>query len=196
MDNGIKSRILKVLWEQFADAGNELLANQISNDYLMPLAKDMKDNELISSLNTFKRLSLGEVAPNFSFELQSGADKTSSSVKDLEGWQNYIILFWSSTCGHCLEEIPQLYAYLESEDKKDIKVIAVGLEDNSFRWRTEKMKYPDFIHVLGLGKWQNYISNSYNVTETPSYFLLDSDKKIIGKPFDFSELKKLLETQK
>jgi protein-disulfide isomerase len=45
---------------------------------------------------------------------------------------------------------------------------------------------------LGFGKWDNEIGNSYNVTSTPTYFVLDKDKKIMAKPYDFEALKKIL----
>ena len=72
-----------------------------------------------------------------------------------------------------------------------IKVIAVGLEDDPILWEKEIAKYPEFIHVLGLGKWSNAIGKSYNVTATPSYYILDKEKKIIAKPYDFEAFKKL-----
>jgi len=53
-------------------------------------------------------------------------------------------------------------------------------------------EYPDFIHVLGLGKWDNPTSNAYGIESTPSFFLLDKDKKIIAKPYDAVALKTAL----
>ena len=66
------------------------------------------------------------------------------------------------------------------------------MEDKSNRWENESSKYPEFIHVLGLGKWKNEIGNSYNITATPAYFVLNKDKKIIAKPYDFETLMKFL----
>lgn len=62
-----------------------------------------------------------------------------------------------------------------------------------YRWKNLTYDYPDFIHVFGEGKWDNQIGNQYNVTATPSYFILDKDKKIISKPYGISEFKEQLD---
>ena len=71
-------------------------------------------------------------------------------------------------------------------------VIAIGLEDEPYAWRNKIHDFPEFINVLGLGKWQNEIGKNYGVNATPSYFILDKDKKIIAKPEAFEDVLKLL----
>jgi hypothetical protein len=46
---------------------------------------------------------------------------------------------------------------------------------------------------LGLNKWQNKVSKTYQVFSTPSYFVLDKNKKIIAKPNEISDVKAFLE---
>jgi len=196
LGNGVKTKLLMILWQQFADTNNETIANHIGNNYLMPLANEIQDEELINVLNTYKSLSIGEIAPDFALGDDTGTYQEARKLSELKEASKYVVLFWSSSCGHCLEELPLLYSYLEENTEKNIKVVAVGLEENSFRWRIERQKYPNFIHVLGLGKWDNEIGNNYNVTRTPTYFLLDADKKITAKPIDIVALKELLDSQK
>jgi len=109
--------------------------------------------------------------------------------------QAYVVVFWSSTCSHCLNEIPKLQTYVKSMKEGKVKVIAVGLEDelSLSTWEKAIVKYPEFIHVLGLGKWSNEIGNSYNVTATPTYYILNSNKKIIAKPYNFEAFKKYMD---
>lgn len=188
----IKKNLLEVLWQQMVDANFEEVANYISDNYLISLAETLDDKELVDGLTLFKSLSIGNVAPDFSWEVEEETS-TIKKLSELNIAENYIIVFWSSTCGHCLKEIPQLQTYVNSLKEGKLQVIAIGLEDESFRWENETLKYPEFIHVLGLGKWKNEIGNSYNVTSTPTYFVLDKDKKIIAKPYGFEVLKKFLE---
>ncbi|RLD29297.1 MAG: TlpA family protein disulfide reductase [Bacteroidetes bacterium] len=190
-DHLIKKTLLEVLWQQMVDANFEEVANYISDNYLIGLAEALDDRELVEGLTLYKSLSIGNVAPDFS--LESKEETTTNHLSNLNTAENYIIVFWSSTCAHCLNEIPQLQAYLNALEKGKLQVIAIGLEDEPFRWRNETLKYPEFIHVLGLGKWKNEIGNSYNVTATPTYYVLDKAKKIIAKPYDFENLKKFLE---
>ena len=50
-------------------------------------------------------------------------------------------------------------------------------------------------HVYGEGKWDNEIGDAYGVTSTPTYFILDTDKKIESKPVDFETLMKFFEVE-
>jgi len=188
----IKLTLLKVLWQQMADANVEVVANYITDTYLLDLATQLEDNDLVHELNLYKNTSIGAIAPDFEFELESEGKKQAMKLSDYDVAEQYVIVFWSSTCGHCLKEIPQLYKYMEAKVEGELKVIAIGLEDEPFRWRNETFNYPNFVHVLGLGKWDNPIGDAYNIQSTPSYFVLDKDKKILAKPYDFEALQKVL----
>ena len=186
----IKERILQVLWQQMLDATYDDVANYIADTYLLDIAKKSNNTELLNRMALFKSLSIGSLAPDFDLNTNT---KSSNKLSELDTSEYYVVLFWSSSCGHCLKEIPLLESYLESKGKGKLQVVAVGLENESGNWKKEIIKYPDFIHVLGLNKWENTIGNSYNVLATPTYFLLDKDKKIISKPYDFEALKVFLE---
>ncbi len=188
----IKSSLLEIIWQQMVDTNFDSVANYISDTYLIELAESLNDTELVNGLNQFKSLSIGNKAPEFDVFIDEDGIRTPISLYDLDVAKNYIVVFWSSTCSHCLMEIPQLQAYLKTLNNPDYKVIAIGLEDDAYLWESEIKKYPEFMHVLGLGKWENKIGNSYNVNATPTYFILDSEKKITAKPYDITALKKFL----
>jgi thiol-disulfide isomerase/thioredoxin len=186
--------LLKILWNQFADIEKETMANYVANEYLIPISQELKDDELTNELIIFKNTSLNAEAPDFSMELLNEDDETAlSKLSELNTHNRYIVLFWSSSCSHCLEELPELKKYIDSLKKGDTKVIAIGLEDEPYNWNNEILFYPNFIHVYGKGKWDNPIGDSYGVKATPTYFVLNKDKKIVAKPYDFEALKKYLE---
>ncbi len=185
----IKRILLVSLWQQMADLDYEDVANYISNKYLIEIAKSLKDKELVDALSQYKNLSTGSKAPDFSFVIEKDNKKFSKKLSELNSGQKYIIIFWNSGCSHCLDEIPKVQNFIKSYKKQRIKVIAVGLEDESKMWKEKIKSYPEFINVLGLGKWNNEIGNKYGVKETPTYFVLDKDKRIIAKPEDFDALK-------
>ena len=184
----IKSILLEVLWQQMVDANAEGVANYIAENYLIPLATAMNDQELVNGLTIFKELSIGNKAPEFDVKVEENGELIDISLYDYKVARQYILVFWSSGCSHCLEEIPQLHQY--TKDNDDLKVIAIGMEDNATLWEQEILKYPSFNHVLALGKWQSEMATLYNITSTPTYFVLNSEKKIVAKPFDFSAFKK------
>ena len=67
------------------------------------------------------------------------------------------------------------------------------MEENAVRWEQMKKDFPHWHHALGLGKWENKTAKTYSIYSTPSYFVLDKNKKIIEKPALFEDLKIILE---
>ena len=192
-DKTIQKTLLEVLWLQMSEGNIEAVANHITNNYLMDLATEEEDTVLVEAITVFKNTSIGATASDFSFEVMEEEKPIVKKISELDEAQRYIIFFWSSSCSHCLKEIPQLKDYVASSEEGALKIIAIGLEDEPYRWKNMTYDFPDFYHVYGEGKWDNEIGNSYNVTATPSYFVLDSDKKIIEKPEDIMALKKYLQ---
>lgn len=183
---------LYLLWQQFSTMGNDVLANYITNRYLEKLATESDDKEMLETIVVYRNTSLGAIAPNFDIILLENGQEKTTSLLDLKSSKQYLLVFWSSTCGHCLNELPKLRDDLKEVSKKDLTVIAFGMEDEDMPWKETIKQFPDFIHVLGLGKWNNKVSDLYGVEATPSYFLLDRDKKIIAKPDDLEALEKVL----
>lgn len=186
---GVKRILLVDLWQQMADLGFEDVANYISDKHLMTVAKSLNDKELIAGLTLFKNTSVGRKAPDFTLEIKKDKELVKTQLSALDVAQTYVVVFWSSTCSHCLDEIPQLQSFVKTLDKGLVQVIAIGLEDDPYKWKDLTYSYPNFIHIYGEGKWDNKIGNDYGVTATPTYFILDKDKKIISKPEDFKVLK-------
>jgi thiol-disulfide isomerase/thioredoxin len=189
----IKSSLLLELWERMGKDGFEEVANYIADTYLIELAKLQNNAELVTKLTTFRNISIGHKAPDFSFEIEENGNKTTKKLSELQGAENYILVFWSSTCAHCLQEIPELYDFVKKQGKGKLKVIAIGLESEANNWKATITKFPDFIHVFGEGKWENTIGDDYGVTATPTYFILNKDKEIIARPDDVVVLKALYE---
>lgn len=185
--------LLKTLWERFVDDNHVPTANYIADKYLIPVSESLNDTEIVKELTLFKNLSIGVKAPNFTWEEDKDGSTVSKSLHTVEGAQKYVVAFWSSACSHCLQEMPKLHTFIKNLNEDAVQVIAIGLEDAPYDWKNRIHDYPKFTNVLGLGKWENEIGNTYAVDATPSFFLLDKDKKIIAKPHTTEELLKLLE---
>lgn len=183
-NNTLKLNVLQELWQKMIQNEFSDVANYISDTYLLELAKQQSNELLLETLMSFKKTAIGIKAPNFEISDEQ-------SLHDLNSHDNYILVFWSSSCGHCLDELPVLKLLVAK--LTEYKVIAFGIEDDADNWVTEIEKYPEFIHVLGLQKWDNPVVENYGIQGTPSYFILDKDKTIISKPDDVEELKIYLE---
>lgn len=186
----VKKVILEVLYYQFSYENIEPVANYIATTYLLDIAKADNDTKLYDDLIFFKNASIGN--KGYDFDIVIYDEDGQANVKrlhDLDEADKYLIVFWSTTCSHCLEEIPQLHKYIKTINPDQLKVIANALDQDRYRWKDMTYKYPEFYHVFGEGKWDNAIGNNYNVKATPSYFVLDKDKVIIKKPYDFEAFK-------
>ncbi|MEJ1223119.1 TlpA family protein disulfide reductase [Sediminicola sp. 1XM1-17] len=185
VDPLFKAKLFEKLWKETTKKGMGPSSDLIFNNYLLPLSKSsgLKEiQEITDKIELDHRLRIGAKAPEILWT-EKGEDK---KLSDLSGAQNYVLLFWSSTCSHCLKEVPELYTALK--DNNTVQVLAVGLEDNDATWKEESSKLIGFHHVLGLGKWDNEYVTLYDVHQTPTYFVLDAQKRISAKPAGLEEL--------
>ena len=178
--NGFKNLILELLWRQFSGS-KETVASYIAENYLVDIAKETQNETLFAEIALLKQTSIGQKAPNF--------DIAASSLYDLNTSDFYIVAFWSSTCGHCLAEMPVLQDFVNKQPKNKIDVIAIGLESEPEFWTQKIKEFKNFTHVYGEGKWDNKIGDAYNVKSTPTFYILNKSKEIVAKPYDVNALK-------
>ena len=186
----IKTSLLEVLWQRFVSTDNHELANYVTDTYLLDLANTTGKKVLAETLVSYKNTSVGTKAPDFKI----GSTESTINLHDLEGSDYYLLVFWSSGCGHCLNELPQVKTLTSSNP--NVQVVAFGLENDPTDWTEEIKKYPEFKHTIGLGKWENPIVKTYGIAATPMYFLLSSDKVIMAKPYAFEDLEVVVNSLK
>ncbi|MCA0131091.1 TlpA family protein disulfide reductase [Winogradskyella alexanderae] len=186
----IKTILLEVLWQRFVSQDNHTLANYLADSYLLDLANETGRIVLAETLISYKNTSVGTLAPDF----EISSTESTTTLHNLEGSEYYLLVFWSSGCGHCLNELPKVNALVSN--MSNIRVVAFGLEDNPMDWTEEIKKYPGFTHTIGLGKWDNPTVKTYGIAATPMYFLLSKDKIIMSKPYAFEDLEVLINNLK
>lgn len=164
------------LWTQSSASDFNETADYIYANYLKKSPAAKTNQEIIKQIEVYNRLRPGSIAPEIRWKKEDSLKKLSA----LHGATNYILVFWSSTCGHCLKELPALHK--ELKDKTNIKVIAIGLEDDDVSWKIESGKLEAFEHAISLGKWESEYADLYDIHATPTYFILDADKHIIATP--------------
>lgn len=188
VNTNYKVHLLYTLWAQASASDNNITSDYIYDTYLKTLATEAGNQEIVNQIEVHNRLRLGAIAPEIKWQKSS----VQSSLSSLIGAENYIIVFWSSTCSHCLRELPALHSKLKNN--QNVKVVAVGLEDDDITWEQESARMPHFEHAIALGKWESEYAKLYDIHQTPTYFILDTDKRFIAKPEDDVAVIKFLES--
>lgn len=187
-----KKDVIESLLYTLAQQEDLELVDYIFKNHFTKLPISLQDYEFKELIKDMLKTSLGNKAPDIVWKEK---DKT-KNLYSLKEHKYYLVVFWSTTCSHCLKQMPVLQKYLE--DKPEVQVIAVAIETNNSKvtWTDEKYYYEEFKHVLALSSDEDSVYKSsyvkdYGVNATPSFFLLNSDKTIIAKPYDVKELEKI-----
>lgn len=181
-----KKDIIEFLITQFVNANNIDFADYLLTSFYEKLPIKIQSTEF--KVNYLERtvVSIGRIAPEISWKT-NGKNYKLSTISEAN---NYVLVFWSTGCGHCLVEVPKLYAF--TKGIKNSKVIAFAMENNDSEWNKMRQNFTGWHHVLGLKKWENPIARTYQIYATPTYIVLDKNKKIIAKPDTLDELQKII----
>jgi thiol-disulfide isomerase/thioredoxin len=117
-----------------------------------------------------------------------------------------LVCFWDPNCGHCKETIPKIDSiYQASWKAHGLKIFAVLTEDSKKEWINYIREHhlQDWINVYLPKEMEKAETDAqkpsfrqlYDVTMTPTLFLLDKDKRIIAKKLGWDQINDLLKTK-
>ena len=140
-------------------------------------------NELLYIVEFNSRVKIGSQAKNISGQTIFDEE---FDMYDIDS-EYTIVYFWSYTCDHCRENIKQLKTFLE--DNPDFSMVAVSVKGDLKKIKSyvKKYKVNSYFYYDGM-EWNSPHVSNYAVTATPTFYVLDKNKNIIYKPFDFEEL--------
>jgi peroxiredoxin len=133
-------------------------------------AEDARGN-----LREIEFLNVGQTAPQFEHKTIDGAPLS------LDGFKGKIVVlkFWATYCAQCVEETPQLKELNTQYKDHDMVVVGISLdEDPKLVREMVTNKGMDWLQLLDADAT---ISKLYNVTGTPTYYLIDREGKIAAK---------------
>lgn len=144
------------------------------------------DDKLVSNLEGYRTMRIGNVAPDISIGNRVYAPnyKVGTIPQSLYTIpaKYKIVIFAASWCEHCMGELPQLIAvYNKYKSKADIEALMVSLDgiDEGFRLLSKNCP---FISTCDLQQWECKAAKDYYVTGTPTIYLLNDKNEIIVKP--------------
>jgi thiol-disulfide isomerase/thioredoxin len=146
----LKSEIITTLMYTFAKTENIIILDFIIENFYIKLPPSAQNLEDLYEILDMVKFAIGQSAPDFSWE-ENNEIKSLYAINDSE---TYLLVFWSSSCSHCIAEIPQLYEF--TKNKSDLHVIDIALEDNATEFNVYAEKFKEWTSILGLenGKTQ------------------------------------------
>lgn len=178
--------IIEFLITQFVNTNNIEFSDYLVSTYYENFPEAIQNKDFVNSYHEKTMVSIGRTAPEMTWKQEEQEYKL-SALNDAE---NYVLVFWSTGCSHCLREIPVLYD--STKNLTNTKVVAFSLEKNKNTWEKQIQKYPNWYHAIGLNKWENPTARTYQIYSTPTYIVLNKDKKIIAKPNTLEEVQKIV----
>lgn len=148
-----------------------------------------KTDFLTNEYNRCKPATIGEIAPDIKMPNANG------DVVALNNLSNryLLIYFYNYDCPLCDKVTPEIRKIVSRYDYLDIGVLAVCLGDNYDKW-------VEYLTTKKISGWNNFfdketinqIALKYNLSHTPTLFLLNNEKIIIDKNFTVAQFEKYL----
>jgi thiol-disulfide isomerase/thioredoxin len=159
---------------------SEYLALKVLNEVSCTI-----NNDLAKQLETYRAMKKGNIAPDIVFPENTiyPVDIQSQNLKNLSDLKTSytLIVFGSSTCPKCSEEIPQISALYTKWKAQGVEVVFISLDENAHDYQQFTRSFP-FVSTCDFKKWQSPIVESYYVFGTPTMFLIDGKREILLRP--------------
>jgi thiol-disulfide isomerase/thioredoxin len=184
-----QDKVFLHIYQNFFAKGDTTLLNEASKKSITERAYSMMANQLglaapplvINDIND-KKISLYDMASPYTF-----------------------VAFWDPTCSHCKEEIPRVDSFYKAIwSKLNVKILSVNINFKELAsWKTfiKENKLAGWIHAyqteadlnkeIQQGK-PTTIRQLYDVFKTPTFYLLDANKKIIAKNLSIEQFNDFL----
>ncbi len=140
-----------------------------------------------------KPLQTGKVFPDLTvYDLDGKERKVANSNGDYT-----VVIFYSPDCGHCKDSAPKLVKFYEEYKNQGVQIfnISTDYEPEKIKKFVSEYKTGDLINAWD-AKGSYYFRNAFDVYSTPTTYVLDAQKRIVGKRIPVEELGRFLEFQK
>ena len=184
-----QDKVFLHLFQNFFAKGDTVLLNEASKKSITERAYSIMANQL------------GLAAPSL---ILTTPENKKVSLYEIKSPYTFIA-FWDPTCSHCKVDIPRLDSFYKAGWKNlQVKVLSVNINFKEFAaWKTfiNEKHLEDWINVYqpeeDLNKEINAglpttIRQLYDVYKTPTFYLLDSNKKIIAKNLSLEQFNDFL----
>ena len=173
--------------------GQEAVAVHLAERYYLNDKRTNWENEkfiqdITNFVNRTKLTLLGETAPDLLMETFTGQYESVLGITA----DFLIVYFFEPNCGYCKTETPKVYEIYSKYKDKGVQAYAMYTQQDKNEWTTYIAENGlDWVNVWDPHNRNNF-REKYNVYITPQLYLLDKDKKVIGRRLDADTLDKML----
>lgn len=187
-----QDKVFIFLYENFYAKGDTILLNAASRKTITERAYSMMANQIGVQA---AELNLTDTLGN------------SVSMYNMKAPFTFIV-FWDPTCGHCKEELPKVDSIYKAKWKAEgVALYSVNIHENLMKemktFVNEKKFSTDWVHTYQKKSDMEADATAgrpnfrqlYDVTKTPTMYLLDDQKRIIGKMLSLEQFDNLIEAK-
>lgn len=183
-DPEVQSFVVNFLWEGFELLGMKGVQDYLAENYMAESCESELAALVRQRMEGYERMTPGHLAPDFVIRDVEGKSHQLSRME-----HPYVaILFWSSSCEHCREMLPELHDWYLQENHLGIEVVAISIDTaaGDFQQYVEDLD-PAWITARDPLGWTGKVAGDYEVYATPSLYLVDYDRIIVARPGNFRQ---------
>ncbi|MEE9429483.1 MAG: TlpA disulfide reductase family protein [Melioribacteraceae bacterium] len=192
MNQLVYQYITEYLIDGFKKFGFDKIIDYIVENYVIEddlCLDEQTENSIQRRIDQAKILAKGSKAPNIIMPSKDGKVIDLSKIKS----QKVLLVFYASWCPHCKTLLPKLNNL--NTNSEELEIIAISLDNTKEDWlKFINENCSELTNLNDQNGWDGTVASEYFIYATPSMFLLDREKKIIGKPTSYDELKDLLDS--
>ncbi|MEO8067086.1 MAG: thioredoxin family protein [Flavobacteriales bacterium] len=146
---------------------------------------------LRSRVESMRKVAVGATALDVKLPVPN---EDSVSIAAVAASSKYLaLMFYSSTCDHCHQQMPGLRTALSGYGAKGFKAMGIALDPDATEFdnciKVHGITWPCYAELQG---WASPAAKAYQVKATPTFIVLDKSMRIVAKPKDAEELQRFL----
>ena len=172
--------------------GEKELMEYVADEYLGDEMDMISKPSLRKKIEGIYALKIGTYAPDLNIPHESGRDVNLHELYNKNKLN--LVFFWASWCPHCMNIIPEIRSIYEDYRSAGLEVIAISVDKKENEWKdaitSENLSWTNVSNLAG---WDSESTDVYYVSSTPTFFLVDNNRTIVGKPDGYNEVARLLD---
>lgn len=142
---------------------------------------------LDSITELYQKVKVGAKAPDYSGVTVNGE---AYHLYDSKA-ERIIVFFWSTDCEYCHDFLVHIRKNIDLKSDFELVTFALAENQDEVAKTVKKMRLPGY-HFYDALRWDSKAFLDYHITSTPTVFVLDAERTIVCKPYDWYELKEWL----